>query len=136
MTPELTALTLAALLQILTISIMATLANIELKPGQTLGPRDPGRLGGSLQDLLSVKTARLYRACSNGFEGLALFAVATLVITFSDQGTAHTALCAWIYLAARILYVPCYAFGLTPWRTIVWTVGFLATTAMLVMALL
>lgn len=38
-------------------------------------------------------------------------------------------------LAARILFVPAYAFGWQPWRSLIWSVGFLATTVMLVAAL-
>jgi uncharacterized MAPEG superfamily protein len=34
-----------------------------------------------------------------------------------------------------VLYVPAYAFGLSPWRSLIWAVGFLATTLMLVTAL-
>jgi hypothetical protein len=70
MTPELTALTLAALLQVFQIALMAVSANLELKPGQTLGPRDRDRLGGDLQDQDSRRTARLWRAMNNHFEGL------------------------------------------------------------------
>jgi uncharacterized MAPEG superfamily protein len=37
-------------------------------------------------------------------------------------------------LVARILYVPAYAQGLTPWRSIIWAVGFFATISMVVIA--
>eukprot|EP00521_Asterionellopsis_glacialis_P004024 CAMPEP_0195278410 /NCGR_PEP_ID=MMETSP0706-20130129/19796_1 /TAXON_ID=33640 /ORGANISM="Asterionellopsis glacialis, Strain CCMP134" /LENGTH=51 /DNA_ID=CAMNT_0040336601 /DNA_START=3 /DNA_END=155 /DNA_ORIENTATION=- len=50
MTPELTALTLAALLQVFQIALMAVPANLELGQGKTLGPRDRDRLGGDLRD--------------------------------------------------------------------------------------
>ena len=39
-------------------------------------------------------------------------------------------------LAARILYVPAYAFGWNPWRSAIWAVGFLATLTMLIAALI
>ena len=136
MTPELTALTLAALLQVIQFVLMAVPANIELSPGKTLGPRDRDRLGGNLEDLVSIKTARLIRALNNHFEGLILFGIAVAVITLSNQSTAFTTTCAWVYLVARILYVPAYVFGLTPWRSLVWATGFLATTAMLIAALI
>ncbi|SMX31126.1 MAPEG family protein [Actibacterium lipolyticum] len=136
MTPELTALTLAGLLQVIQFALMSIPANIELGQGKTLGPRDRARLGGSLEDQLSIRTARLYRAMNNHFEGLILFTLAVVVITLSDQSTSFTATCAWTYLGARILYVPAYAFGLTPWRSLIWSVGFLATVAMLLAALI
>ncbi|MBY6114996.1 MAPEG family protein [Mameliella alba] len=136
MTPELTALTLAALLQVVQFVLMSVPANRELGTGKTLGPRDRDRLGGSLEDQLSVKTARLKRALDNHFEGLILFSIAVFVITFSDQGNGLTAGLSLLYLLARILYVPAYYFGWTPWRSLIWMAGFGATVLMLLSALI
>lgn len=135
MTPELTALTLAALLQVVQFMLFAVPANLELGPGKTASARDRDRLGGNMEDLLSVKTARLYRALNNHFEGLILFSIACVVITFSDQGSAVTAACAAAYLIARVLYIPAYYFGWRPWRSLIWFVGFGATVVMLLAAL-
>ena len=130
MTPELTALTLAALLQVVQYALFAVPANIELGMGYTSSARDrpPSRQ-------MSVRTARLQRAMNNHFEGLILFTIAVLVVTLGQQSTATTQTAAWVYLAARTLYVPAYAFGLRPWRSAIWGVGFLATLTMLVAAL-
>ncbi len=136
MTPELTVLTLAALLQVIQYGLMSVPANLELGPAKTASPRDRARLGGSLEDQLSEKTARLYRALNNHFEGLILFTIAVLVVTASAQGTPFTAACAWAYLAARVAYVPAYYFGLAPWRSLIWFVGFIATILMLCAALI
>ncbi len=136
MTPELTALTLAALLQVLQFLLMSVPANLELGPGKTTSARDRSKLGGSLEDQLSEKTARLYRALNNHFEGLILFTIACVVITLSNQSTGFTAACAWTYLIARIFYVPAYYLGLRPWRSLIWMVGFGATALMLLSALL
>lgn len=135
MTPELTALTLAGLLQVIQFILMSVLANLELGPGKTTSPRDRSKLGGSLEDQLSEKTARLYRAMNNHFEGLILFTIACVVITLSDQSTSFTAACAWTYLIARVFYIPAYYLGLRPWRSLIWLVGFAATTLMLLAAL-
>ena len=135
MTPELTALTLAALLQVVQFVLMSVPANRELG-GKTLTPRDRSKLGGSLEDLLSDKTGRLLRAMNNHFEGLILFTIACVVVTLADQSTPVTAACAWAYLVARIFYVPAYYFGLAPWRSLIWMVGFGATTLMLIAALI
>jgi uncharacterized MAPEG superfamily protein len=131
MPPELTALALAGLLQMGQITLMAVPANRDLGPDWTAGPRDnpPSRP-------LSPLAGRLQRAVANHFEGLALFTLAVLVVTLSGKGSAFTAACAWTYLGARILYVPAYALGLSPWRSIVWAAGFFATAAMLLAALL
>jgi len=135
MTPELTALTLAALLQVIQFALMAIPANLELGPAKTMSPRDPDKMGGTLEQQVSRGTARLARALNNHFEGLILFTIACTVIAISGQSTALTATCGWVYLAARIAYVPAYYFGLTPWRSLIWAVGFGATTLMLLAAL-
>jgi uncharacterized MAPEG superfamily protein len=132
MTPELTALALAGLLQAVQYILMSVPANLELGPRKTLGPRDDADLASQL----SPRTARLYRALDNHFEGLILFTLAVVVVTLGDARSPFTAACAWTYLAARVLYVPAYAFGLVPWRSVIWLVGFTATALMLVAALL
>jgi len=136
MTPELTALTLAALLQVAQYGLMAIPANLELGPGKTLSPRDPARLGKPLQEQVSEKTSRLFRALNNHFEGLILFSIACVVVTVSGQSSGLTATLAFTYLAARIFYIPAYAYGLVPWRSLIWFVGFGATILMLLVALL
>lgn len=130
MTPELTALTLAALLQALQFALYAIPANRELGPGYTMSARDrePSRP-------LSEKTARLGRALDNHFEGLILFTIACVALTLADKSSALTAACAYAYLGARVLYIPAYYYGLNPWRSLIWAVGFLATLLMLLAAL-
>ncbi len=135
MTPELKVLALAGLLQGLQFVLMSVPANIELGPGKTTSPRDPERLGKPLIEQVSVKTGRLFRAMNNHFEALILFSIAVLVTVLGDATTGFSATCAWVYLGARVLYIPAYYFGLAPWRSLIWLVGFLATMAMLGAAL-
>ncbi len=135
MTPELTVLALAALWQVVQITLMAIPANLELGTAKTLSPRDPERLQKPLMDQVSPRTGRLHRAMTNHFEGLILFTIAVLVVTLGGQSSSFTQTCAWVYLAARILYVPAYAFGWVPWRSFIWAVGLGATVLMLVAAL-
>ena len=130
MTPELTALTLAALLQMVQFLLFAVPANMELGPKYTAGPRDSAP-----KRALSPVTGRLQRALNNHFEGLILFGIAAGVTAISGQSTPLTAACAWAYLGARILYIPAYAFGWTPWRSVIWAVGWTATLLMLIAAL-
>ena len=136
MTPELTVLTLAGLLQCVQFALMSVAANLDVGPARTLSPRDLDRLGKPLAELLSAKPARLYRAFNNHFEALILFTIAVVVITLGDKGTGLSAICAWTYLAARILYIPAYYFGWSPWRSLIWFVGFLSTMLMIVSALI
>ena len=130
MTPELTALALAGLLQVVQYALFALPANLELGPGYTSSPRDrpPSRA-------MSVRTGRLQRALNNHFEGLILFTLAVTVVTLGNQSTALTQYAAWTYLAARVLYIPAYAFGWRPWRSAIWGIGFLATLTMILAAL-
>lgn len=136
MTPELTVLALAGLLQVVQFGLMSVPANLELGVGKTLSPRDRSKLGGGLEEQLSERTARLYRALNNHFEGLILFTLAVVVVTLGDKSSGFTAGCAWVYLIARVAYVPAYWLGLKPWRSLIWMTGFAATTLMLLAALL
>ncbi|PTX57180.1 MAPEG family protein [Litoreibacter ponti] len=124
MTPDLIALALAGLLQVIQFGIMSVACNLDVGPGKTMSARDQSRLGGSLEDQLSDKPARLFPAFENHFEGLIMFTLVVIVVELSGQNTAFTAACAWTYLCARILYVPAHYFGLRPWRSLAWTVGF------------
>ena len=128
MTPELTVLVLAALLQALQIGAYAVAANLQIGPERAVGTRDePISLKG--------KAGRLQRALNNHFEGLILFTIACLAVTLSGQSSALTATLAWVYYGARILFIPAYVFGWVPWRSIIWGVGFVATIAMLLVVL-
>ena len=131
MTPELTVLTLAALLQVVQFVLFAIPANRELGVGYTSSARDraPSRQ-------MSPVTGRLQRAMNNHFEGLILFTIAVLVVTLANQSTPITQTAAYAYLIARIAYIPAYAFGWRPWRSLIWFVGFLATLVMLIAALI
>ena len=131
MTAELTALTLCGLLQMVQFILFAVPANRDLGMGYTSSARDrpPSRQ-------MSVLTARLQRAMNNHFEGLILFTLAVVVVTLSGQSSAVTQTAAWLFLAARLLYVPAYAFGWQPWRSLIWMVGAVATLLLLILGLI
>ncbi|MGL4236107.1 MAPEG family protein [Tabrizicola sp.] len=131
MTPELTALALAGLLQAVQFTLFAIPANRELGVGYTSSPRD---YPASRQ--LSTRTGRMQRALNNHFEALILFTIAVVVVTLGNQSTTVTQYAAWAYLAARVLYIPAYAFGWRPWRSAIWSIGFFATLTMIVAALI
>ena len=131
MTPELTALTLAGLLQMVQFILFAVPANLELGTRYTSGPRDRAP-----ERPLSTLTGRLQRAMNNHFEGLILFTLAVVVVTLSGTSSPLTATLAYAYLAARILYIPAYAFGWRPWRSAIWAVGWFATLGLMLAALI
>ena len=133
MSTELTVLILAALLQVVQYLLFAIPANIELGVERTLSPRDEPI---DVATECSRTTARLGRALDNHFEALALFTIAVVAVELSGKSSGLTAGCAHAYLVARILYIPAYASGAVPWRSLLYGVGFLATAIMLLAALL
>jgi hypothetical protein len=64
MTPELTALTLAALLQVVQFVLMSVPANLELGTGKTASPRDRDRMGGALDQVSCRKKRPAFSARS------------------------------------------------------------------------
>lgn len=130
MTTELLVLVLAALLAVGQLSWNAVRANLEMGPAWFLTPRDDAP-----PQALSTGLGRLKRAYENHMETLPLFAVAVLVLTVADKGSTLTAACAWLYLGARVLFVPAYRFGWMPWRSVIWAAGFVAILLMLLAAL-
>jgi uncharacterized MAPEG superfamily protein len=127
-TAELTVLALTALLQLGQILLAAWSMNRDVGVAYNASPRDaPAEF--------SALTGRLRRAVDNHFEAMALFTIAVVVVTLSGAAGGFTAACAWVYLAARVLYVPAYAYGWSPWRSAIYSVGALATVLMLLVAL-
>ena len=83
----------------------------------TTGPRDEA------MPEISPVGGRLKRAQDNLFETLPLFIGAVLVAHIAGRETANVTLGAEIWLGARILYVPLYAFGVKQIRSLVWMVS-------------
>ena len=126
---EVSILAWAIVLTVVQFAIMAVAVNVDAGPRWTMGARDRPREFGRL-------AGRMKRAFDNQLEGLLLFAAAVVVVALADHSTPFTRLMALVYLAARIAYVPAYASGVWGLRSAVWTVGFLATVALPVAALL
>ncbi|MGB5512768.1 MAG: MAPEG family protein [Woeseiaceae bacterium] len=125
---EIKVLGFAALLQFVQFMLMAVPVNIQLGPRYTGGNRD--------EEQRAVGVAgRFKRALDNHFEGLILFTIAVVVVVLGNASSSTTETCAWVYLAARVLYVPAYASGVFLVRSLIWSVGFFATLVMLWVAL-
>jgi uncharacterized MAPEG superfamily protein len=125
---EIKVLGFAALLQFVQFVLMAVPVNLQLGTAYTGGNRDEERRATGV-------AGRLKRALDNHFEGLILFTIAVVVVVLGDASSPFTEKCAWIYLVGRILYVPAYASGVYLVRSIIWTLSFAATLAMLWAAL-
>ena len=125
---EIKVLGLAALLQFVQFVFMAVPVNMQLGPKYALGNRDE-------EERATGVAGRLKRALENHFEGLILFTIAVVVVVLGNASSSITETCAWVYLAARVLYVPAYASGIFLVRSSIWSVGFGATFVMLWVAL-
>jgi uncharacterized MAPEG superfamily protein len=126
---EVQVLAYAALLQFVQFVLMAVPVNLQLGTQYTAGPRDEHKEASGVP-------GRLKRALDNHFEGLILFTIAVVVVVLGDASSSLTVNCAWVYLIARILYVPAYASGIFLLRSLIFTVGFVATLLMLLAAVL
>jgi uncharacterized MAPEG superfamily protein len=71
--------------------------------------------------------ARANAAQQNGFEAFAVFAAAVLVAHAVHGPQARVDQLAMVFIAARAVYLPVYLAGWGLLRTLVWTVGMVAT---------
>ena len=129
MTTELYILGWTVVLAIVQIMLPTALRNRETGLPYNMGPRDepaapPGKV-----------TARLQRAEKNLYETLPLFIAVVLIAHVGGREGALTLSGAWIYLLARIVYVPLYAFGVPVVRTVVWGLSLLGVVLLLIAVL-
>ncbi len=68
-------------------------------------------------------TGRTMRAQANFQETFPIAIVALLGVVLADRTSNLTALGGWIWLGARIIYLPLYAAGVPVIRTIVYTIS-------------
>lgn len=130
MTEELTALFWAALLGLAHILLPALVRTRQYGLRWNAGPRDepvapPSPLAG-----------RLARAQANYFETFPLFAVAILAIYAADLETETTLVAAWVWLIARVAYLPLYAAGFPYVRGVAWATSLAALITLLLGPLL
>jgi uncharacterized MAPEG superfamily protein len=78
---------------------------------------------------------RTMRAQANFQETFPIAIVALLGVVLANKASATTALGGWIWLGARVVYLPLYAAGVPVIRTIVWALG-MAGLAMVIWPLL
>ena len=71
----------------------------------------------------SPVTGRLMRAQANFEETFPIAIVALLGVVLANRTSEWTALGGWIWLGARIVYLPLYGAGVPVIRTVVWTIG-------------
>ncbi len=117
MSVELNCLAWSVVLGLIHILAAGNARTLDLGPKWNMGPRD-----GETKPL-SPLTGRLLRAQSNFFETFPLFAASILMAVMTDSLSAYSYWGAILYLAARVIYLPLYAFGIPVIRSIVWLVS-------------
>ena len=75
------------------------------------------------QPPLDPLPARLSRAQANFLETFPIAIIALLGVAIAGRTSASTALGGWIWLGARVVYLPLYAAGVPIIRTLTWTVS-------------
>lgn len=129
MTTELTLLAWTLVLALVQIMLTANLRTAETGIQYNASARD-----GEAPPPRPV-TARLQRAQANLFETLPLFIGAVLIGHVSGSEGDLTLWGCWMYLIARIVYIPLYAAGIPYVRSLVWLVS-LAGLVMVLAAVL
>ncbi len=74
---------------------------------------------------------RLKRAYGNFMESYVLFVVVAIALALAHRSSTVSLFGAGLYLAARVIYVPLYAFGVTGWRSLAWFAGLAGIAACL-----
>jgi uncharacterized MAPEG superfamily protein len=115
MTTELIVLAWACLLAILHLWLPIRAKTRQYGLKWNMSPRDEAR------EAPGPIAGRLERAQANYYESFPLIAAAILIVSVADLETRWTAIGAILWLAARIAYLPLYAFGVPGLRSIVWT---------------
>ena len=92
---------------------------------ENLGPRDQMRP-------LTLVGQRAARALANMQEALPVFLALALMNMIAAPGAPDAVIGAWIFLAARVLYVPVYLAGISVVRTLIWIAGVVGLILMLI----
>jgi len=126
MTTELHILAWALVLALIQVLLPSVLRSRETGLGYNASARDkpatpPGKL-----------TGRLMRAQANLFETLPVFAIAILITHILGREGPLTLTGAWLYIIARVAYVPVYAAGIPFLRSLIWVVSLFGIILILV----
>ncbi len=117
MTPELSVLAWGCVLAIAHIFLAVRFKTRQYGTKWNVGARDE-----ELPPLDPV-AGRLARAQANFFETFPIFAAAALIVVLAGLDDRWTAIGAWLWLGARLVYLPLYAFGVPVVRTLVFLVS-------------
>jgi len=108
---------LGAVLLIVQIVIATQLKTNQYGAKWNVGPRDEAAPSPS------PVAGRMIRAQANFEETFPIAIVALLGVVLANKTSASTALGGWIWLGARVVYIPLYAAGVPVVRTLCWMVS-------------
>lgn len=122
---EFTMLALAVVLGLFQLMIAARSGNSQRGLKWNVGARDepPPPVG--------AVAGRLERASRNFMETFPFFAVVVILLSLAGRHNWATVWGSEIYLAARVIYLPLYGFGVPGLRTLIWLFALLAILLML-----
>ena len=130
MRAELTVLALGAVLLLVHVLLAGRYRTRQYGTAWNMGARD--------EDLppLNAVAGRLVRAQGNFQETFPIAIVALLGVVVTGKTSELTAIAAWVWLGARLIYLPLYWAGVPKWRTLAWGLGTLALLVVLGVLLL
>ena len=108
---------LGAVLLVIHIIIATQAKNMQYGAKWNIGPRDEALAPPT------PMTGRLIRAQANFLETFPIAIVALLGVVLANRTSSSTALGGWLWLGARLAYIPLYAAGVPVVRTICWGVS-------------
>lgn len=114
---EILVLALGVALLFVHISVQAIMATLELGRTWNAGPRDDRIL------VKGVRAGRAERALKNYLETFAALIALSLALTVLNKTGGIGATGAWIWLLARIVYIPLYLMGIPYIRSAVWVLA-------------
>lgn len=121
---ELTVLFWSVILLFVHIGLQAVSATMDLGAGYNLSARDEEKKPGPV-------AGRLKRALANFLETYPAFVALALALAVSGKAGGWGATGAWVWLIARVVYLPLYAFAVPGLRSAVFGVSFVGLAMML-----
>lgn len=117
MKPEYIALALASILGILQLLIAHSAAVRQRGMRWNMSSRE------ETSTALTGQAGRLDRAFQNFKETFPLFLASVVLVTFAGKDNQVSQISAFIYVIARVIYVPVYAFGIVGLRSLIWAIS-------------
>lgn len=125
MEAEILVLALAAVLLVAHIQLAIRFKTKQYGIGWNMGARD-----GEMPPPDPV-VGRLERARDNYLETLPIAIIALFGVVLAGKASELTAICAWVWLAGRAIYLPLYWSGVKGWRSLAWAIAMVAILVVL-----